>query len=194
MNRNIIFLDIDGVLNSYHFFYNKFTLFLDKIFKLRPKTETKMISKWRLLLVSILCKIKSCDIVLSTSWRALWDENLIPIKECSAYKVDRLFKLYGLNIIGKTPRGIKALKNNYEIILEDGYLDVKNKKYWRGSEILEYIETHNLQLDKCIIIDDGTVDIECYPILRDRIIKTEYYNGIGGFKIKELIKSLKLLR
>ena len=194
MAKNIIFLDIDGVLNSYHFFYNKLTLLLDKIFKLRPKTETKMISKWRLSLVALLCKIKSCDIVLSTSWRALWDENLVPIKECSAYKVDKLLRDYGLNIIGKTHRGIKFLKNSYEIDLENNWVDIKNKNYWRGSEILEYIELHNLNLDHCLIIDDGTADIECYPILRNRIIKTEYYKGIGGFKVKEFFKALKLLR
>ena len=192
MGKHIIFLDIDGVLNSNHFYDNWYNILLHKISKKYARSGTRMISKWRLLFISILCKVKSCDIVLSTSWRALWNDDMTPGKLTSAYKVDRLFKKWGLHLIGKTGRGVenpkyKPDKVEYPIRWED-------QKYWRGTEILDYIDRHHLNIEDCIIIDDEVRDIECYSILKDRIVETSYYQGIGGFGFKSFITALKILK
>lgn len=193
--KRILFLDIDGVLNYRHFFDN-WKRRIQKLLHIKSKyrTEKDMISRYALFLVGILCKIKKYKVVLSSSWRYNWDENGRPIDK-NMIPVHKLLHKYGVDIIGTTPIGESFLNKEYSMGDCRSYsVDsiLSKKEYWRGTQILKYIENHNLNIDDCLIIDDDVYDVECYDCLKPRLIGTSYYDSIGGFRLKHLIKALKL--
>ncbi len=86
----VIFLDIDGVLNSAA--YNA---------KKNPNALS-FIDETRLLLIKKIVDETKAKIVLSSSWRKDWDKNK---KLCAEYGLymDKVFGKYGMNIFDKTP-------------------------------------------------------------------------------------------
>lgn len=86
----IIFLDIDGVLNS-------------RIYdRKRNRDELTDIDETRLPLVKELVAATGAKIVLSSSWRVHWDKFPDSCDEDGVY-INDTFSKYGLEIYGKTP-------------------------------------------------------------------------------------------
>ena len=88
MKNKIIFLDIDGVLNT-----------RDWVEKKNPWVDE---NKVRLL--ASLCDITGAKIVLSTSWREILLEPDVIGEESAFFKAVQLFKEYNLEILGMTPK------------------------------------------------------------------------------------------
>ncbi|MBQ8498184.1 MAG: hypothetical protein IJ489_12130 [Clostridia bacterium] len=102
--RKIIFLDIDGVLNSARY--------------QRIRTETDgNIDETRLPLVKKIMDETGAEIVLSSTWRLHWDQNE---ENCDRVgkELNDLFTQYGLHIIDKTP------------VLEHSYLRADEIAEW----------------------------------------------------------------
>ena len=161
MNK-VIFLDIDGVLNSqntfidnheYRIFFNKYQnnsindiindrmidIDLDKVFMLRD-----------------VCTFTGAKIVISSSWRRLHD---YPLTE------EKLVNL-GLPIVGTTP----YIRGN------------------RGEEIREYLQ--NNKVDTFAILDDEIFP-DFYE-LENYLVKTSFYDdGLTYDEIEELVRILK---
>ena len=98
----IIFLDIDGVLNS-------------AVYDRQKSPGDSNIDKTRLALVKELVDKTGAKIVFSTSWRDHWDKN--PEKrEETGVVLDREFSEAGLEIYDKTPK-IGYLERSEEISL-----------------------------------------------------------------------------
>ena len=122
---------------------------------------------------------------------------------------DKLFRKFGVNIIGITKRGAIQLRDKYEYndeVLDNftsrqhfkGLEDVCSKrsevlKYARGTQILDWIERNNFT-GPYIIIDDDWEDICFYKGLEKRIVITHYYGRTGGFRLKHFIKSIRLFK
>lgn len=90
---NIIFLDIDGVLNSMAYF------------KLNKKTKESLFNDISDFHLQKLAEIyHKCDahIVLSSTWRELDDEYNVTCYQMWQYLVESLGK-YGMKIMSKTP-------------------------------------------------------------------------------------------
>lgn len=84
----IIFLDIDGVLNSAEYD--------------RQRSENDgNIDITRLPLLKELIDETKAVIVLSSSWRKLWERGVCQFEE--GKEINRIFNLYGLKIYDKTP-------------------------------------------------------------------------------------------
>lgn len=183
----ILFLDIDGVLNSSQFLYHN--RFRQILLNIQNDRNLAMVSNKNLFWVSKLCKKKDCKVVLTSSWRYLWDKNLMPSQ--NIISVDNKLKKY-FTIIDRTD-GKVELKNNYNIILNlHSSLHLRDKGYWRGTQILSYMENHNLNFDDILIVDDDDLDIACYPQLKKRLIKTSFYKN--GFTYKHYKEALNLLK
>ncbi len=86
----IIFLDIDGVLNSA--IYDR----------QRQPGDKNNIDESRLVLLKELIDITDAKIVLSTSWRRHWEEDETRCDHIGA-ELNEIFGCYGLQIFSKTP-------------------------------------------------------------------------------------------
>lgn len=86
---NIIFLDVDGVLNCIGYFRNR-----DK------KDKMNDISEYHVILLSTICELTNARIILSSTWRELDD----PSEDSySVYKtLENALAKYGMKIHGKT--------------------------------------------------------------------------------------------
>lgn len=85
----IIFLDIDGVLNSARYDKNK-------------SDYDSNIDVSRLELVKTLIDCTGADIVLSSSWRSHWDPEGKDTNE-TGRELEGIFKQYGIKLFDKTP-------------------------------------------------------------------------------------------
>lgn len=171
-----------------------------------------MISRYHLFWLGLLCRIMKAEVVLSSTWRHGWKEDGSVNTSKPGHQMeftDKLFRKFGVNIIGITKRGAIQLQDKYEYnnkVLDNftsrqhfkGLEDVCSKrsevlKYARGTQILDWIERNNFT-GTYIIIDDSWENICFYKDLEKRIVITHYYGRAGGFRLKHFIKSIKLFK
>ena len=159
---NILFLDIDGVLNSARFFkeeYEKWSLNgrpQEGAYKwCRDKFQKSSIKE----LNRIIKKVPDLKIVISSSWKN--NNTLYELKE-------KLFKQAGINpdlVIDMTP--------NLGII-------------HRGKEIIEWLNHNKYNIINFVILDDNTDMDE----LSDKLVKTTWAEGLTEKEADEIIKRL----
>ena len=126
----VIFLDIDGVLNS--------QMLIEK------NANEKSNDKIDITAVKLLKKLISesgAVVVLSSGWRLWFDDNMVTDVVEAQYMYDILFQ-YGITIYGKTPDF-----STDEIRTKRTFSEVKAK------EILAWLEKHS-DVDKYVILDD----------------------------------------
>jgi hypothetical protein len=164
---HVIFLDIDGVLNS--------EVYLRKLeerhFQLghadptRPKRETScdcfklyhQIDRDAVARVNRLVAATASKIVISSSWRKLFDPP----------ELERILVEHGLiaEIIGATPDGY----------YEPEMLEVFGPlgRIFRGHEIDFWLRKHS-EVDRFVILDDGS-DMEMH---KNRLVQTDCEEGL----------------
>ena len=169
--KKVIFLDVDGVLNSDRTLYEDISLEDDLILNLKE----------------IVNKTKA-KIILSSSWRLS--------TEAIATLMDKLDK-FGLVISGMTCDGVDLdWLEKYEFGATKKYLDTKfdyneNKQikitHDRGAEIFKWLCYH----DDCayVILDDEIEDIKPY-FSESVIVKTSYKKGLTKEDVKKAIQIL----
>lgn len=162
----VIFLDIDGVLNSDDFFASNHDevkqFYKDNKYDLNNaqlliKRQMMDIDFERLDILKKVIIVTNSQVVITSSWKQL---KIFP------YIVDELIE-FGIPIIGYT--------------IDNG-ID-------RGSGIKRYLMENSV--DEYVIIDDDIFDDYDEEII-NKLVKTSFYNG--GLKeehAKELIKRLK---
>ena len=97
-----------------------------------------------------------------------------------------------LEIVGEICGDIIA--PNAESVDHEGPQVINNRvKYARGTQILHWIEQHNFS-GSYIVIDDDTESIQFYKDLDKRLVATKYYSIFGGFRLKHVIKAIKLFK
>lgn len=169
--KKVIFLDIDGVLNSDRTLYEDISLEDDLILNLKE----------------IVNKTKA-KIILSSSWRLSTD--------AIATLMDKLDK-FGLVISGITCDGVDLdWLEKYKFDATKKYLDTKfdydeNRQIKitrdRGAEIFKWLHDH----DACayVILDDEIEDIKPY-FNESVIVKMSYKTGLTKEDVKKAIQIL----
>jgi len=122
----VIFLDVDGVLNS--------EPFLDK-----NKTET--IDRNNVMKLKEAVDITNAVIVMSSGWRLLFNDNMLPESGDSQYLYDILCK-FGIKLFEKTPDF-----STDEIRINKTFSLVK------ALEILAWLDAHD-QVENYVVLDD----------------------------------------
>lgn len=108
--ENIIFLDVDGVLNSDGYYDSL------KDVPLKERDEFDEIGDYHLQMLAKIYHTCNAKIVLSSSWRTLYDEknpNDTPMK-MHQYLIDSLLK-YDMQVVDHTP--IVACNRPLEILI-----------------------------------------------------------------------------
>jgi len=148
----IIFLDVDGVLNS-------------EIWNSGHKNEIEhgiLIDEEKIKLLSRLVKETNAKIVLHSGWRFWFDKNMTPIRKESVILSER-FKIYDIEIHDFTPDlSNEEIKRN------------KNFSIVKADEILLWINNHN-DISSWLVIDD--LDLN-NPLVSLRQIKPNSKYGI----------------
>lgn len=160
---NIIFLDVDGVLNNQKYIIGKHDEVLSKYkgkkLTIEEAVDRKMmdIDPERLNLLKQMVDLTSSYVVITSSIKYL--EYFEEIKE-------RL-NSSGIPVIGAT----------------------KDSGNDRGKGIINYLRTHDV--DKYIILDDDIFE-DYNEELLNRLVKTSYYgNGLEEKHIEESIKLMR---
>ena len=169
--KKVIFLDVDGVLNSSRTLYEDISLEDDLISNLKELVDKT-----------------GAKIILSSSWRLS--------TEAIATLMDRLDK-FGLAISGMTCDGVDLdWLEKYEFDATKKYLDTKfdcdeNRQikitHDRGAEIFKWLHDH----DDCayVILDDEIEDIKPY-FSESVIVQTSYKTGLIKEDVKKAIQIL----
>ena len=120
----IIFLDVDGVLNS-------------KMYKATPvegdTDNHNYIDLSRVKLVADIVNATDAKIVLSSSWRVDWDKSDDLCGNDAKY-INKCLNKYGISIIDKTP-----------------YISLFTE---RRKEILIWLSNHYLEVESFVVLDD----------------------------------------
>ena len=173
---NIIFLDIDGVLNGYNSTSDQFWKIIRKLhlYKFLCKFYDRMgINLFKLFLLKLLVKKTNSKIVLSSSLRSQWK---LPIEKCSST--------------------MKSLKRKLKLLHMDIF-DITPKIYGasRGEEIQQWLQENEVK--NFVILDDELFNFDEY--FSQNLILTSK-NGIimgyseedTGLKIKHILKAIRI--
>ena len=163
----VIFLDIDGVLNSEAYIrkLEEKHRQLGHTDPTRPKRDTTcecfklhaQIDRDAVVQLNRLVEATGSKIVISSSWRKLFDPP----------ELHRILSEHGLvaEIIGETPDGA----NDSEMRETYGYID----RIFRGHEIDFWLKQHP-EVDRFVILDDGG-DMEMH---KNRLVQTDCEEGL----------------
>ena len=163
----VIFLDVDGVLNS-----------IDDLMEYREKNSINGsilyddISDKRLELLKQLVDKTNAKIVISSSWRMPWLRNGRPKilnPEGLFYKLTKRLSDYNLTYIDVTP-----------------HLYDKDIRYYRGDEIRTWLLEHP-EVETFVILDDE--DDMC-EFTETNLVKTTYQHGLLQVHVDKAIKIL----
>ena len=160
----IIFLDIDGVLNSE--LWNK-----DNEMEIN---EGKFIDPQKVRCLSRIINETEAKIVLHSGWRFWFDGNIMPLRKEAEYIVE-IFKNYDLNIYDKTPD-----LTTVEIR--------KSKKFSivKAQEILLWLDQHD-NIEKYVIFDDLDLNNKETDLFH---IKIDGLRGLTKENVEEAIRML----
>lgn len=162
----VIFLDVDGVLNSFPTINEDNSLEGDLIIRLEK-----------------IVKATNAKIILSSSWRL----STIALREL----MDTLL-WYDLSISGCTQDGVsmKYFENTpfENVVPTKRYTNSKNYTYDRGAEIAKWLLEHDSAVEKFIIIDDEDIDIKNW--FSAEVVKTNFSTGLTK---EDAAKAIKLL-
>lgn len=147
----IIFLDVDGVLNS-NFWNDSHQVEI---------SNGQLIDENKVELLAKIVKETDAKLVMHSGWRFWLDDELKPIRS-EAEHLMRLFDKYGLTVYDKTPdlRTEEVLRTNKLSLV-------------KAKEILEWLDEHK-NIDKYIVLED--LDLH-NDMIRQKQIQTN--NTVG---------------
>ena len=168
----IVFLGIDGVLNSEEYFNKCFSS--DDICDLDPDAINKLIK---------FLDDTNAKIVISSSWRSLNTQSTI--LEFSTFNHEFLKKLIPY-IIGVTPRFYKHRKRGNEIAYWMNMLSIDYNDLVKHGYVLENIE---LSKDyRYVIVDDSSM------LRGQNFVQTDFQTGLTDEDINEMKAFLEMYR
>lgn len=161
---NIVFLDVDGVLNSMAYFVS-----LGK----GKRKEHKEIDETRLPFLKEIIDKTNAQIVLSSTWRQLDDEEYTECYVMYQYLIDTLAK-YGLKIMSKTQ--IVDMNRPLEIkTWLDNRVDKNKIKFVSLDDDWDYKDYEECGIGGCLV-------------------KTSFYGSeLGGLQQEHVDKAIEIL-
>lgn len=181
---NVIFLDIDGVLNGYNFWnllgWNIISKFRSNKLKCwyRELTEPFGVYERKVKRLAKIVHKTDAKVVISSSWRFSLQSSNLTLTDDDKKLLD-LFDKYNIEIYGCTPR---------------------SKSGKRDEEIKAWLSKHK-EVNKFIILDDENFDLQCFigkeliqtsSVPRGRMIKGRWYKNTG-LKNKHVRQAIKML-
>lgn len=186
-SKNIIFLDIDGVLNG----YNKWNLLGWKIVCLtkskrlrhwyRKLTDPFGVHKRKVKRLAKIVRATNAKVVMSSSWRFGWWNK--PYEELfeDQKKLTDLLNKCDIEVIDITP---------------------ESPDHRRDKEIKEWLTTHKDLVKRFVILDDERYDLECFVgshlVQTSSVGKGEMIMGHNredtGLKNKHVKQAIEILR
>lgn len=187
IRENIVFLDIDGVLNG----YNKWNLLGWKIVCL---TKSERLKNWyrkltdpcgvherKVKRLAKIVKATNAKVVMSSSWRLSWWNTPYEEQYEHQKKLTGLLNKYNIKVIDITPCS------------PDGR---------RDKEIIEWLTKHEDIVKRFVILDDERYDLECFVgshlVQTSSVDKGQMVKGYGredtGLKNKHVKKAIEILR
>ena len=153
----LIFLDVDGVLNH------------DKS---RSKCgSVKGIDRDKVERLAKIVEETDAKIILVSSWRTSFDDELNPIDKYGKYLEKYLWEYGKIKIFDKT---------------------INYNAWHRGLEINAWFEDHrNCDVESWIVIDDDVFDDYRMMGILPRLVKTSWYNN--GLQDEHVEKAIELL-
>ena len=200
----LLFLDIDGVLNGYGWEKSFLRKIYRKVFHIKRTDLSGMLDPFRVKWISKLVKkYPDLKIVLSSSWRQIWDNH----PDASTFLKKRNVEIYS-----KTPLGsvnVDSSKvidwsvcqrciDSYASLFAEQWTDEKRKQSFlthaRGSQILEWLKQNNIDSSvPFVILDDDYQDILCYDCLKKHTVVTKFYGRKYGLRKNHYKKICKIL-
>lgn len=167
----VIFLDIDGVLNSEDLARRRIEH--DKLWNDQKNEVYDFIDENAVKIVTDICQKYDIKLVISSSWRSWTLEDTINDFSQPRYKILHPLIKY---IIGVTPR----------IYIE--YEDGSSEHVERGIEIKDWLEKHNDIETYCIIDDD------CDMLQEQTLnfVQTNFWHGLTSEHLPKIKSILKL--
>ena len=179
---NVIFLDIDGVLNGYNFWnllgWDIISKFKSDRLKgwYRELTEPFGVHESKVKRLAKIVHKTDAQVVISSSWRfSLQSSNLTDNDK----RLLDLFDKYNIEIYDYTPRSENGLRYNEIMTWLYGHCEVKN----------------------FVILDDENFDLQCFigdrlvqtsSVPRGYMIKGRWYENTG-LKNKHVRQAIKIL-
>lgn len=169
---NVIFLDSDGVLNTFHY---------DSLEDIER----------RIKILADICKEYNCKIVIEAASKNTINEDTLEVEEGSYVNdIFKLFKKYEIECIGRTPNISKQIAKSSSLSM------------WKEDEIIEYLKMHPEIKHYCIIDDDDTKSMMHWKVsdldkVRDYLVETIYYSDNKkeeGLLPKHKIEVAKILK
>ena len=161
--KSVIFLDIDGVLNS-------------KLWEKKHSDEIKDKKLIDIEAVKILSRIVESTgaiIVLHSGWRFWFDESMNPINREAQYFVDVL-KEEGIQLNGVTPdlttEEIRRTKKFSSVKADEILLWLKNNPNYKSWLVLDDLDLNNTEVRKHQVKTNSDVGITEMDIEKAKII------------------------
>lgn len=154
----VIFLDVDGVLNSEPFLEN----------------NTESIDRNNVCKLKNALDITNAVIVMSSGWRLLFTDNMLPESGDSQYLYDILCK-FGIKLFGKTPDF-----STEEIRINKTFSHVKSL------EILAWLDAHD-RVENYVVLDDLDLNSE---IIHAHQVRTNPQLGLTEEDAARIISKL----
>lgn len=186
-SKNIIFLDIDGVLNGYNRWnflgWNVICLTKSKRMKYWYKklTEPFGIHERKIKRLAKIVRATNAKVVMSSSWRFGWWNTPYEKQFEDQRKLTDLLNKYKIEVIDITPRS------------SDGR---------RDKEIIEWLTKHENSVKQFVILDDERYDLECF--VGSHLVQTSsvgkgqmimgYDREDTGLKNRHVRKAIEILR
>ncbi|MDE7251750.1 MAG: hypothetical protein K2O32_02230 [Acetatifactor sp.] len=150
--KNILFLDIDGVLNSN--FWNDSHQ--------REISDGTLIDEEKIELLACLVKKTNAKIILHSGWRTWFDSELKPLRMEAAKLVELLAK-EDLHIDGFTPdlttEEIRKTKKFSLVKAEEILLWLKSHNDVKGWVVLDDLDLHNIEIEQHQVKPDQTIGL-----------------------------------
>lgn len=159
MMTRVIFLDVDGVLNSN--FWNDGHQ--------REISNGTLIDEEKVRLLACLVKKTSSKIILHSGWRAWFDSELRPLRT-EAEKLIQLLEKEGLHIDGLTPdlttEEIRKTKKFSLVKADEILLWLKLHNDVTKWVVLDDLDLHNIQVEQHQVKPDQTVGLTAQDVER----------------------------
>ena len=160
----VIFLDIDGVLNST--FWNEENQ--------KELSDGKLVDETKVKLLAEIVKKTNAMIVLHSGWRFWFDDLLNPIRDEAKYFVS-ILEHNGLKVYDKTP----------DLTTEE-IRRTKKFSLVKAQEILMWIGQHK-DIETYIMIDDLDLNND---VIQKSLIRTDSTNGLSEENVLDAIECL----
>ena len=163
--KKIVFLDIDGVLNSY--FWNENHQ--------REISDGTLIDESKIILLCKLIADTNAEIILHSGWKYWFDSDLKPMRK-EAENLRTLLEKEGLTIAGVTPDHAT-----------DEIRESKKFSLVKAGEILAWLGQHN-DVDNWVVLDDLDLHnekIEMHQVKTDQRV---------GLTIEDVEKAKSILQ